>query len=68
MTSNQPEQERVVAVLLSQAGIPVPEDQIGKLSQMYRDAEKARETLRSVNLGETEPMVIFASNLEATDE
>ncbi len=68
MTVSQQEQDRdhIVAALLEQAGIPVPDSEIGKMREMYFGAEEAREIIRSIDKGETEPMIVFAPESEAT--
>ena len=64
MRLSQERHEQIVANLLALAGISVPEVEIVKLSHMYRAAEGARQTLRAVHLGETEPMIVFATETE----
>ena len=64
LSQERNEQEQFAANLLTLAGIPVPEAEIVKLSHMYRAAEKARQTLRSARLGETEPIIVFAAETE----
>ena len=60
MSADQTDQTAIVRTLLRQAGVSVPEEEIGKLAEMYRGADGARQVIRSARLGETEPVVVFA--------
>lgn len=66
MSAEQANQDDVVRTLLRMAGIPIPDDEIGMLAEMYRSAAPARATIRTARLGETEPVTVFA--LEANNE
>ncbi len=68
VSPQEQDRNRIVAILLEQAGIPVPESEIGKMREMYFGAEEARQTIRSIDTGETEPMIVFVSEGEAGDE
>jgi hypothetical protein len=66
MSAEREDTEDVVRTLLCLAEIPIPEEEIGKMAEMYRGAEQARATIRAAKLGETEPVIVFAP--EANNE
>ena len=68
MDESTPDRERVVTVILANAGVAVPDRDIAKLAEMYEGAEPARQALRSVELGETEPVITFTAGSESGDE
>lgn len=70
MSTAEEHQERneFAGAVLALAGIPVPAAELGKLSAMHLSAEDARNQLRSAQLGETEPMIVFSSGMAHCDE
>jgi hypothetical protein len=61
MNDNQPDQNSATSVMLTAAGIPVPDAEVSKIAQMQRNAADARLVLRALRLMETEPVTVFAS-------
>jgi len=64
MNDEQTDKRREVETLLKVAGIPVPDDEIDKLTKMYRGAAAARAALRAPDLGESEPVIVFTPSAE----
>jgi hypothetical protein len=60
--------QQLVMALLEASNIPVPDDEIEALSEMYSRADQARRQLRLIRLGETEPVVVFAAEEESANE
>ena len=67
MNSEQADERQVVETLLKAAGIPVADPEIDKLVAMYVGSAKARAALRGPDLGESEPVVVFAPQAEVGD-
>lgn len=68
MDEEQPRQAEPAAVLLAEAGIPVPDSDMSTIENMHRIAGHAREMLRTLRLLETEPATTFAPRSAKTED
>ena len=61
MDHDQANQGDTVSVMLATAGVPVPPAEIEQIRRMYQGAATVRQSLRALQLGETEPVTIYAT-------